>query len=45
MQKESEKHIIEELTDNAVNDTISIEKIKEFINGLPEARKQSLNMK
>ncbi len=55
MQKKSEKHIIEELTDDAANDTISVEeivigdisaeKIKEFINGLPEARKQALNLK
>lgn len=55
MQKESDKYIIEELTDDAANDTISVEeivignisaeKIKEFINGLPEARKQALNLK
>lgn len=55
MLKNSDKYIIEELTDSIADDTILVEeivigdiaaeKIKKFINGLPEARKQALNLK
>ena len=55
MQKDSYKHAIVELTDTIVDDALSVEdivignisaeKVKGFINRLPEARKQALNLK